>query len=199
MAQGYNQVYGIDYRETFAIVAQMNTIRILIALAVQFDWPLQQYDVKNVFLHGELEEEIYMKIPPGYSKIQITNNSICKLKKSLYGLKQSSRAWFGKFSQVIKQFGYSQSKGDHTLFYKHLAKDKLTILVIYVDDIIITGNDPTERTKLEQELKQEFVIKHLGRMKYFLGIKVAYSKNGIMLSQQKYVLDLLAETGFMDC
>ena len=199
VAQGYNQVYGIDYGETFAPVAKMNTIRILITLAVQFDWPLQQYDVKNAFLHGELEEEIYMKIPPGYSKQQITNNSICKLKKSLYGLKQSSRAWFGKFSQVIKKSGYSQSNGDHTLFYKHSAKDKLTILVIYVDDIIITGNDPTERAKLEQGLKQEFAIKNLGRMKYFLGIEIAYSKNGILLSQQKYVLDLLVETGFMDC
>ena len=93
----------------------MNTIKILIALEVQFDWPLQQYDIKNAFLHGELEDEIYMKIPPGYSKIQITNNSVCKLKKSLYGLKQSSRAWFEKFSQVIKQSGYSQSNGDHTL------------------------------------------------------------------------------------
>ena len=146
VAQGYNQVYGIDYGETFALVAKMNTIRILIALAVQFDWPLQQYDVKNAFLHGELEEEIYMKIPPGYSKIQITNNSVCIVKKSLYGLKQSSQAWFGKFSQVIKQSDYSRSNGDHTVFYKHSTKDKLTILVIYVDDIIITGNDPTERT-----------------------------------------------------
>ena len=107
--------------------------------------------------------------------------------------------WFGKFSQVIKKSGYSQSNGDHTLFYKHSAKDKLTILVIYVDDIIITGNDPIERAKLEQGLKQEFAIKNLGRMKYFLGIEIAYSKNGILLSQQKYVLDLLAETGFMDC
>ena len=159
VAQGYNQVYGIDYGKNFAPVAKMNTIRILIALALQFDWPLQQYDVKNVFLHGELEEEIYMKILPGYSNIQITNNSVCKLRKSLYGLKQSSRAWFGKFSQVIKQSRYSQSNGDHTVFYKHSAKDRLTILVIDVDDIIITRNDSTKRAKLEQKLMREFAIK----------------------------------------
>ena len=116
VAQGYNQVYVIDYGETLSLVEKMNTIRILIALAVQFDWPLQQYDVKNAFLHGELQEEIFMKIPLGYSNIHITNNSVCKLKQSLYGLKQYSRAWFGKFSQVIRQFGYSQSNGDHTLF-----------------------------------------------------------------------------------
>ena len=120
-----------------------------------------------------------MKIPPRYSKIHITNNSVCKLRKSLYGLKQSSRAWFGKFSQAIKQSSYSQSNGDHTLFYKHSAKDKLTILVIYVDDIIITGNDSTERAKLEQEVKQEFAIKNLGRMKYFLGIEVVILKMGL--------------------
>ena len=121
------------------------------------------------------------------------------MRKSLSGLKQSSRAWFGKFSQVIKKSKYSQSNGDHTLFYKHSAKDRLTILVIYVDDIIITRNDSTERVKLEQELMREFTIKNLARMKYFLGIEVAHFKNEVMLSEQKYILDLLAEIGFIDC
>ena len=98
-----------------------------------------------------------------------------------------------------KKSSYSQSNGDHTLFYKHSDKDRLTILVIYIDDIIITWNDFTERVKLEQELMREFAIKNLGRMKYFLGIEVAHSKNRVLLSQQKYVLDLLTETRFVDC
>ena len=198
VAQGYSQTYGIDYGETFAPVAKMNTIRILIALAVQLEWPLQQYDIKNAFLHGELEEEIYMRIPHGYPHIQHANQ-VCKLRKALYGLKQSSRAWFGKFSLTMTRFGYAQSNGDNSLFYKHNPDGKTTILVIYVDDIIITGNDKEERIRLEQSLTNEFAIKNLGRMKYFLGIEVAYSKDGIILSQQKYILDLLTDTGFINC
>ena len=106
VAQGYSQTYGINYGETFAPIAKMKTIRILIALAVQLDWPLQQYDVKNAFLHGKLEEEIYMRIPHGYSHIQHANQ-VGKLRKALYGLKQSSRAWFGKFSLTMTRFGYA--------------------------------------------------------------------------------------------
>ena len=147
VAQGYSQTYGIDYGETFALVAKMNTIRILIALAVQLEWPLQQYDVKNAFLYGELEEEIYMRIPHGYSQIQHANQ-VCKLRKALYGLKQSSRAWFRKFSLTMARFGYAQSNGDHCLFYKHTKDGKTTVLVIYVDDIIITGSDTEERIRL---------------------------------------------------
>ena len=198
VAQGYRQTYGIDYGETFAPAAKMNTIRILMALAVQLEWSLQQYDVKNVFLHGELEEEIYMRIPHGYSHIQHANH-VCKLRKTLYGLKQSSRAWFGKFSLTMTRFGYAQSNGNHSLFYKHAQERKITILVIYVDDIIITGSDMEERIRLEQTLMNEFAITKVGRMKYFLGIEVAYSKNGIILSQQKYILDLLTDTGFINC
>ena len=198
VAQGYNHTYNIDYGETFAPVRKMNTIIILIALAVQHDWILQQYDVKNSFLHGDLEEEIYMKIPPGYSGIY-NISQLCRLKKAIYGLKQSSRAWFGRFSQTIKKYDYIQSNGDHSLFYKHSNQSKVTILVIYVDDIIITGNDPAEKAKLEQVLMKEFTIKNLGRMKYFLGIEISHSSNGIILSQHKYILDLLAEMGFTDC
>ena len=95
VAQGYAQVYGIDYEETFAPVAKMNTIRVIVALAVHFSWSLQQYDVKNAFYHGDLEEEIYMKVLPGYSNS--LSNQLCRLRKALYGLKQSPRAWFGRF------------------------------------------------------------------------------------------------------
>ena len=129
----------------------MNTIRILIALAVQHDWTLQQYDINNAFMHGDLDEEIYIKIPLGYSGIY-NISQVCRLKKAIYGLKQSSRAWFGRFSQAIKKYDYIQSNGDHSMFYKHSNQSKVTILVIYVDDIIITGNDSEEKAKLEQVL-----------------------------------------------
>ena len=115
VAKGYTQTYGVDYQETFAPVAKMNTIRILLSLAAHYNWQLLQYDVKNVFLHGDLDQEIYMNIPLGFEGN--TGNKVCKLKRALYGLKQSPRAWFGRFAKVMKEFGYKQSQGDHTLFH----------------------------------------------------------------------------------
>lgn len=198
VAKGYTQTYGVDYQETFAPVAKMNTVRILLSLAAHFDWQLQQYDVKNAFLHGDLEEEIYMSIPPGFEGEE-TANKACRLRKALYGLKQSPRAWFGRFAKVMKASGYKQSQGDHTLFIKHSAKGGVTALLVYVDDIIVTGNDDKEKRELKKCLVKEFEIKDLGRLKYFLGIEVSYSRQGIFVSQQKYVTDLLKEAGKLGC
>lgn len=198
VAKGYTQTYGIDYEETFAPVAKMNTVRILLSLAASCGWELQQFDVKNAFLHGDLEEEVYMEIPPGVG-ITYGANKVCKLKKALYGLKQSPRAWFGRFTKAMKCLGYKQSQGDHTLFFKHSQGGKLTVLLVYVDDIIVTGDDLIERHFLKEKLSAEFEMKDLGQLKYFLGIEVAYSKQGIFISQRKYVLDLLQETGKLGC
>jgi hypothetical protein len=137
VAKGYTQTYGIDYEETFAPVAKMNTVRILLSLAACFGWELQQFDVKNAFLHGDLEEEVYMETPPGFGLTSETNK-VCRLKKALYGLKQSPRAWFGRFTKAMVCLGYKQSQGDHTLFFKHSQGGKLTVLLVYVDDIIVT-------------------------------------------------------------
>lgn len=198
VAKGYTQTYGIDYLETFAPVAKMNTVRILLSLAANYGWDLQQFDVKNAFLHGELEEEIYMEVPPGYGK-DLAANTVCKLKRALYGLKQSPRAWFGRFARAMIGMGYRQSQGDHTLFIKHSSSGGVTALLVYVDDIIVTGNEEKEKQHLSQCLAKEFEIKALGRLKYFLGIEVAHSQQGIFISQQKYVTDLLKETGMAAC
>ncbi|CAL8990567.1 unnamed protein product [Prunus brigantina] len=198
VAKGYTHRYGIYYQETFAPVAKIKTIRILLSLAANLDWPLHQFDVKNAFLHGDLEEEVYMDLPSGCNFTRDKGNQVCKLKKSLYGLKQSPRAWFGRFTKSMKFFGYTQSNADHTLFLKRDGK-KLTALIVYVDDIVVTGNDTGEQLKLQKYLSQEFEMKDLGDLKYFLGIEVARSANGICLSQRKYVLDLLAETGLLGC
>ena len=124
VAKGFTQTYGVDYQETFAPVAKMNTIRILLSCAANLDWELQQFDVKNAFLHGDLEEEVYMEIPPGFED-EKTQGKVCKLKKALYGLKQSPRAWFDRFNKAMISFGYQQSNADHTLFIKH-NKGKIT-------------------------------------------------------------------------
>ncbi|RVW94742.1 Retrovirus-related Pol polyprotein from transposon RE2 [Vitis vinifera] len=158
VAKGNTQTYGIDYTETFAPVAKINTVRVLLSLAANLDWPLQQFNVKNVFLHGELSEEVYMDLPPGCMVPKKQCQKVCKLKKSLYGLKQSR---------------------EHGLE--------------------VTGNDPEERKALQNYLSREFEMKDLGPLKYFLGIEVSRSSEGIFLSQRKYALDLLQETGMSGC
>jgi hypothetical protein len=154
-------------------------------------------DVKNAFLHGDLQEEVYMEIPPGFNSRE-TGGKVCKLKKSLYGLKQSPRAWFGRFRKEICSLGYQQSNADHTLFFKH-HHYKITILIVYVDDIVITGDDAEEISYLKKMMAKIFEVKDLGYLHYFLGIEVAYGAQGIYLSQRKYVLDLLNETGMLGC
>ena len=114
----------------------MNIVRILLSLAAHYNWQLMQYDVENAFLHGDLDEEIYMNIPLGFEGN--TSNKVCKLKKTLYELKQYPRVWFGRFSKVMKESGYKQSKDDHTFFIKHSAAEGVTALLVYVDDIIVT-------------------------------------------------------------
>ncbi|KAL5739715.1 hypothetical protein ACOSP7_028607 [Xanthoceras sorbifolium] len=193
VAKGYTQTYGVDYQKTFAPVAKLNTVRVLLSLAANLEWPLKQFDVKNAFLHGELNEEVYMDLPPGFDS---KTGKVCTLKKALYGLKQSPRAWFRRLSTSMRKFGYQQSNSDNTLFFKHKG-GKITILIVYVDDMIVIGNDDLEMTNLQRHLATEFEMKDLGVLRYFLGIEVARSKHGIFLSQRKYVLDLLTETGML--
>jgi len=158
---------------------------------------LHQFEVKNAFLHGDLEEKVYMDVSPRYTANDDTA-VVCKLQRALYGLNQSLRAWFGRFSVATKKYGYKPSNSDHTLFLKHQL-GKVTALIIYVDDMIIIGDDTKEISQLQKQLATELEMKNLGELKYFLGIEVARSKQGIFLSQQKYIVDLLSEVGLLEC
>ena len=198
VAKGFIQSYGIDYRETFAPVAKLNTIQVLFYLAANQDWPLHQLDVKNAFLNGNLEEEVYMEIPSEL-ETSFNNNRVCKLKKSLYGLKKSPRAWFDRFAKSVTKQGYTQCQADHTLFVKFSSEKKIAVLIVYVDDIILTGDYEEELLGMKKHLAKEFEIKDLGYLRYFLGMEVVRSKKGIFFSQRKYVLDLLKETGMLGC
>ncbi|KAJ9550550.1 hypothetical protein OSB04_014595 [Centaurea solstitialis] len=195
--KGYSQAYGIDYDETFSPVAKMPSVRICIALAAIHHWPLHQLDVKNAFLNGVLEEEVYMEQPPGFI-VKEEASKVCRLRRSLYGLKQSPRAWFGRFSSVMGEFGMVRSASDYSVFFRH-KQGKRIIVVVYVDDIIITGDDEVGITELKQFLQSQFQISDLGRLRYFLGIEVSRSPQGILLSQRKYVLDMLTECGLLGC
>jgi Reverse transcriptase (RNA-dependent DNA polymerase) len=193
VAKGFNQTYGLDYEETFAPVAKMNTFRILLSVATNLGWVLFQMDVKNAFLQGILDEEVYMVPPPGYNNLS-NSSLVCKLKKAIYGLKQSPRAWYAKLSLSLLKLNFVKSSADSSMFIKHFQKITIIVLV-YVDDIIIIENNNEEIKKVKKYLKREFDIKDLGQLSYFLGIEIATSSKGLFLSQRKYILDLLKEIG----
>ena len=189
---------GIDYQETFALVAQINSICVLLSLATNFNQPLHQLDVKNAFLNGELEEEVFMSLPPGFEEI-FGQDKVCKLRKSLYGLKQSPRTWFECFGKAVKSYGYHHSQADYTMFYKHSKKGKIAILIVYVDDIILTGDDLEGLACLKEKMAQDFKIKDLGVLKYFLRMEFSRPREGTFVNKRKYFLDLLGETGLLGC
>jgi hypothetical protein len=194
VAKGFTQREGIDYKDTFAPVAKLVTVRCLLAIAAVRHWPLHQMDVQNAFLHGDLVEEVYMLPPPGYCRQG--ENVVCRLHKSLYGLKQASRSWFQRFSCAIQEIGFQQSKADYSLFTQ-VRGASITVVLLYVDDMVITGNDETAINDLKKFLNSCFKIKDLGMLKYFLGIEVARSKAGITICQRKYTLDILEEAGLL--
>ncbi|XP_073119562.1 uncharacterized protein [Henckelia pumila] len=194
VAKGFTQREGIDYHETFAPVAKLTTFRCLLALAVIHDWKLHQMDVQNAFLHGDLTEEVYMHLPPGFRRQG--EPLVCRLHKSLYGLKQASREWFHKFLSSITNFGFHQSQADHSLFTK-VRGNSFTAILLYVDDMIITGNSPEAIDNVKAFLASCFKLKDLGLLKYFLGIEIARSKMGISINQRKYTIDILQEAGLL--
>lgn len=194
LAKGYTQLEGVDYFETFSPVAKLTTVRVLLALAAAKDWFLEQLDVNNAFLHGDLSEEVYMTLPPGLSSsTSDLSNNVCRLHKSLYGLKQASRQWNHKLTHTLLSLGYKQSSADHSLFIKSKATC-FTALLVYVDDIVLTGNDMSEITFVKSVLDQKFRIKDLGALRFFLGLEIARSSRGIVLNQRKYTLDMLDDS-----
>ncbi|KAI3730786.1 hypothetical protein L1987_61963 [Smallanthus sonchifolius] len=196
VAKGFSQREGIDFDETFSPVVKMVTVRCVLAIAVQNSWPLYQLDINNAFLYGELKEDVYMSLPEGY--FSKNESKVCKLKKSLYSLKQASRMWNEKLVGVLYELGFVQSKCDHSLFVKS-SKSVFLILLVYVDDIVVTGNNSAEILSVKKFLKSKFLMKDLGELKYFLGIEVIKTDNGVCLSQRKYCLELLAEYDMTGC
>ena len=194
VAKGFTQQHGLDYSETFSLVAKSFSVRIVLSLTAVKGWFLHQMDVNNAFLHGDLLEDVYMSLPPGFhSKGE---NLVCKLNKSLYGLKQASRQWFEKFSTTFLQMGFVQSRFNHPLF-TYTSNTSFTVLLVYVDDILLIGNNPSCVESLKQLLDAKFGLKYLGSLRYFLGLEIARTNEGISLNQRKYSLEILKDSGFI--
>ncbi|XP_075104151.1 uncharacterized protein LOC142178470 [Nicotiana tabacum] len=183
--KGDTQKEGIDYNETFSLVVKFTTIKCLLSLAIKRNWTVYQLDVNNAFLHGNLHEEVYMKIPPGLQVSSTGSSSfplVCKLKKSLYGLKQVSRQWSSKLSEALSTRGYISSMNDYSLFTMSISTS-LTALAIYVDDILLAGDDVVELESVKPFLNQQFKIKDLGTIHYFLGLEVTQCPERYIISQ----------------
>lgn len=198
VAKGFTQKEGIDYEETFSPVVMLKSIRTLLSIAAHFDYEIWQMDVKTAFLNGSLDECIYMKQPEGF----ITSgqeNLLCKLNKSIYGLKQASRSWNTCFDQSIKTFGFDQCH-DESCVYKKWNGNKVVFLVLYVDDILLIGNCVGMLTSVKDWLSQRFDMKDLGEAAHILGIKLMRDrkKRMIGLSQALYIDTILARFSMQD-
>jgi histone deacetylase 1/2 len=189
VAKGYHQTLGLDYFETFSLVVKTATIRIILTITINFQWEIRQLDVHNAFLNGELEEQVYMAQPPGYKDPQFPTK-VCRLKKALYGLKQAPRAWFQRLSSTLLQWGFSNSRTNSSMFF-HFGASTTLIVLIYVDDILITGSSSQQISSLITRLDSVFALRDLGRLSYFLGIEVSYHEGSMHLSQTKFTSDLL--------
>ena len=154
-------------------------------------------DVKNVFLHGELDNDIYMEQLKGFES-KIHPEYICKLKKALYGLKQAPRAWYMKIGEFLVQSGVKVASSDSSLFVRE-KESRLVIVLVYVDDLIITGDFYEEIQRARENLSVQFQMKEFGELKHFLGLEVERTKEGLFLRQQKYTKDLLQWYGMLDC
>jgi histone deacetylase 1/2 len=197
VAKGYKQRYGIDYEDTFSPVVKTATIRVVLSLAVSQGWNLRQLDVSNAFLHGHLEEDVYMKQPPGYED-ETLPGYVRKLDKALYVLKQAHRSWYSRLSTKLHMLCFKASKAETSLFF--FRKGSLVMFVlVYVDDIIVGSSIPSATTALLKQLNEEFALKDLGDLHYFLGIEVSRIRDGIVLTQEKYANDVLTRVGMTQC
>jgi hypothetical protein len=186
-----------DYKDTISPVVKAATIRVVLSLVVSQGWSLHQLDVQNVFLHGVLEEEVYIRQPPGY-ECKEHSHHVCKLDKTIYGLKQAPRAWYSRLSSKLQTLGFHSSKGDTSLFFFKTHEVTMYVLV-YMDDIIVASSSQRATDALLANLEKDFALKDLGDLHYFLDIEVTKTNDGLILSQSKYATNLLKKKGMNTC
>jgi hypothetical protein len=193
VAKGYSQVKGLDFDETYAPVARLESIHILLAYATYHGFRLYQMDVKSAFLSGPIKEEVYVEQPPGFEDSEYPNH-MYKLSKALYGLKQAPRAWYEYLRDFLITNGFKVGKADPTLFTKTISKD-LFICQIYVDDIIFGSTNKSSCEDFSRIMIQKFEMSMMGELKYFLGFQIKQLQEGTFISQTKYIQYILKKYG----
>ncbi|GJW75323.1 putative ribonuclease H-like domain-containing protein, partial [Tanacetum coccineum] len=194
VAQGYTQEKGIDYDEVFALVARIEAIRLFLAYASFMNFIVYQMDVKSAFLYGTIEEEVYVCQPPGFEDPEFPNK-VYKVEKALYGLHQAPRAWYETLSTYLLENGFRRGTIDKTLFIKK-DKDDILLVQVYVDDIIFGSTKKSLCTEFEQMMHKRFQMSSMGELTFFLGLQVKQKDDGIFISQDKYVADILKKFDF---
>ena len=196
VAQGFSQIPGVDYNETFAPVACFGTIRSLLAVGVKCHMSIHQMDVTTAFLNGNLKEDIYMRQPEGFEEPGCEGQA-CHLHKSLYGLKQSLRCWFEHLSTQLECTGFKQSRADPCLFCKW-ENGRLTVISIYVDDMILLADLLEEMIQLKRQLSAMFKMTDMGPLSYCLGIGVRQGEGWLQIQQRQYLPNIVNRFGLED-
>ncbi|KAK0588363.1 hypothetical protein LWI29_000056 [Acer saccharum] len=193
VAQGYSQIEGIDFEETFAPVARLESIRLLLSISCVHKFKLHQMDVKSAFLNGFLQEEVFVEQPKGFVDAHHPNH-VYRLRKALYGLKQASRAWYERLTQFLVDNNYTRGSVDKTLFIKR-DNDELFIAQIYVDDIVFGSTNNTKVQQFVDVMSLEFEMSLVGELSYFLGLQIRQMHDGIFITQAKYAKNLVKKFG----
>ncbi|GJT03670.1 ribonuclease H-like domain, reverse transcriptase, RNA-dependent DNA polymerase [Tanacetum coccineum] len=196
VAKGYIQEHGIDFEEVFAPVARMETIRLLLAIAANNKWQVHHLDVKSAFLHGDLQEEVYVTQPEGFIK-RNDNGKVYRLIKALYGLRQAPRAWNIKLDNTLKSLDFKKCALEQAI-YTRTERDSILLVGVYVDDLIITGTPKKEIDKFKDQMKEIFEMSDLGLLAYYLGIEVTQSGGDISIKQSAYARKILKEAGMLE-
>lgn len=197
VAKGFHQLPSVNYAETFSPMAKPSTIRLLLSFVAMYRWSTPQLDIQNAFLHGSLEETVYIVQPPGFVNPSFPHH-IFKLNRSLYGLKQVPRVWFSRLSDPLFSMEFSSSPTDTSLFSYGQGFDCIFILV-YVDDLLVVSSNPDLSAKFVLCLSKQFPVRDLGPANFFLRIEITMYVSGFNLCQSKHILDLVAKAGMTYC
>ncbi|GJT71862.1 putative ribonuclease H-like domain-containing protein [Tanacetum coccineum] len=196
VSHGHRHEKGIDYEEVFAPVARIEAIRLFLAYASFMGFLVYQMDVKSAFLYGTIEEEVYVTQPPGF-KDPDHPDKVFKVVKELYGLHQAPRAWYETLANYLLENGFKRGKIDHTLFIKK-QKEDILLVQVYVDDIIFGSTNKELCTGFEKLMKDKFHMSFMGELTFFLGLQVQQKEDGILISQDKYVAEILKKFNYSD-
>ena len=199
VAKGYNQIKGVDFKETFCPTVKMATLRLILAISTAKGFDVRQWDVKTAYLNANWEENVFLQQPEGFEQKDSGGNQlVCKLNKSIYGLKQLGRNWYYTLQMFLKSIDFTASKSDPCLFMR-ISKDVLEYVCIWVDDIIYACNDANKFISFEQQISSQFKISETAKLYWFLGMKFNFCGDGLEISQEAYIDKLLSKFGLIEC